>query len=225
MNIKQFAHLMPILVMLILSAAACGQTPEEGICGDEVCDEAEQANPALCPQDCAGGGGGGGGDDDSSSDDGTSGGDDWWAEVTWGCDLTENGEDHWTVDIIYEFNVGSDDQIRGSGTGEGRQVSCTRPGCESCSLTLDPFTVSISGLKQDEYFSIQMDPEYNMEQYLTCNGVTNGGRVYQLDLCKCQPGGPHDITIEAEEGGYTEFECPVPGGTAMGWITIHQGEP
>ncbi len=66
-----------LILLLVLSIVACGpsgggETPEgveavpsaetpggpgpgpgEGRCGDGVCDEAEQANPNLCPQDCA----------------------------------------------------------------------------------------------------------------------------------------------------------------------------
>lgn len=56
-------------VLILLAALACGPPsdgetpgatetplappPGEGRCGDGVCDEAEQADPALCPQDCA----------------------------------------------------------------------------------------------------------------------------------------------------------------------------
>jgi hypothetical protein len=235
---KRAALAAGVLLLAVLACSPLGgeesHTPtptlapaDESPCGDGVCDEVEQANPALCPQDCAAAGGGPADSASSSGDEAAEG--NWWAEVTWGCDLVPGGgsEDHWTVDIVYEFTVGSDGQLRGSGQGEGRRISCKRPGCE-CTLTLDPFQVTISGLKQEEYFSIQMDPEYNMEEYVfNCPGGVppGGGQVYQLDLCICQPGGPHDITLEAQDGAYTEFECPVPGGTAMGWVTLHQGEP
>jgi hypothetical protein len=187
-----------------------------------VCDDAEQAKPGLCPQDCIVNGGQA---ESASSSSSETSGEDRWGEATWGCDLTEGeGEDHWTVDIEYQFSVAADGRISGSGQGEGRQVTCTRPSCD-CSLTLDPFTVAISSLKQEQHFSIQMNPEYNMQQMLSNCPGSLGGRVYQLDLCKCQPGGPFDITLEARDGEQTDFECSVPGGSTVGWIQIHQGKP
>ena len=68
-------HVINVAFLVLLTALACGplgggETPEptqtpaptetpagpapgQGRCGDGVCDEAEQANPSLCPQDCA----------------------------------------------------------------------------------------------------------------------------------------------------------------------------
>jgi hypothetical protein len=34
------------------AVALQGEKPEPGACGDGVCDEAEQADPTICPQDC-----------------------------------------------------------------------------------------------------------------------------------------------------------------------------
>ena len=55
-------------VLVLLTAVGCGApggeetpagsttpappTPPQGHCGDGVCDEAEQADSSLCPQDC-----------------------------------------------------------------------------------------------------------------------------------------------------------------------------
>jgi hypothetical protein len=63
---KRWHTIIAALMMVGLATLACGPLgggetptptltlphPPEGRCGDGVCDEAEQANPALCPQDC-----------------------------------------------------------------------------------------------------------------------------------------------------------------------------
>jgi hypothetical protein len=70
-EIPVFAAVAAVAVLLV--AAACGPSVDEtaaatatlaaparspGPCGDGVCDEAEQADPALCPADCAAADGG-----------------------------------------------------------------------------------------------------------------------------------------------------------------------
>ncbi len=126
--------------------------------------------------------------------------------------------------------VDENGEIHGSGQGAGRQVSCSDPCC-ACSLTLDPFTVEISGLWQAGYFSIEMDPEYTMEQYFTsccAGGAPGGGRIYQLDLCKCPTGLPLEFTVEARDGAGRDIECTLPLNASTkveGWVTLHRKEP
>lgn len=69
MRTQRISQIILTLWLCSLALAACGATSptamppgpssppqrsptEAGRCGDGVCDEAEQANPALCPQDC-----------------------------------------------------------------------------------------------------------------------------------------------------------------------------
>lgn len=40
------------LVLALGSGPSAAQGPQRTPCGDQICDEAEQANPNLCPQDC-----------------------------------------------------------------------------------------------------------------------------------------------------------------------------
>ncbi|MBN2549918.1 MAG: hypothetical protein JXB15_12215 [Anaerolineales bacterium] len=56
---KQVFSLLVCLPMLACGLLACKTTPtltpppqNQGLCGNGICDEAEKANPKLCPQDC-----------------------------------------------------------------------------------------------------------------------------------------------------------------------------
>lgn len=227
-------------------ASLCPQdcvTPEpspEATCGDGACDDAEQKNPSLCPQDCAtptvAPVVGETPIDETPVDETpvvtptpTPAGQ-WEAEVVWGCDIDAGSGMawHWTVDITYEFTVGADGTISGSGQGTGRQTSCTDPLCD-CLLTLDPFTVEISGLRQEEAFSIHMDPEYRMMHYLSnCDEGAAGTQVEQLDLCVCPTGLPMDFTIDARDGATREIECTLPWAADVkvaGWIVLSPKKP
>lgn len=232
--------ILTLLVMIILSACASpstqslppsprqtptsappGPAPNLGGCGDGICDEKEQANPALCPQDCMVDPA-----DEPKEEEGEWSPEYWWAEITWGCDFQNPGSSNsWTVDIIYEFAVDGNGVLSGSGTGEGRNLKWMIEYCE-CSLSLDPFTVAISGSKQGDKFTIHMDPEYNMVETCTCpSGPINAGGLKQLEICTCQTT-PLVITIDAKDGGYASWECSVVGnGITEGWITLHQGKP
>jgi hypothetical protein len=156
----------------------------------------------------------------------------WTAEVVWGCDIdVGNGSTYsWTADITYEFSVGPEGKITGSGTGTSRRLRCTDPCCE-CSLTFNPFTVEISGLQQGDAFSIEMDPNYVMTQMLSncCPGGTEGGAtLFQLHYCRCPTGLPWEFTVDARHGAGRDIDCTVPVNASTrvaGWITIMRKEP
>jgi hypothetical protein len=221
-----------LVLTMILTAASCSSTGEtqgsspsgetqgsglsgetQGNCGDGVCDQAEQANPSLCPQDCV--------QQPPSGETGSEpqGGSAWSARVVWDCDADYgNGQiDRWSVEINYDFDVGADGTITGSGQGKQTRAECARPDC-SCSLAIDDFAVDVSGLQQEEYFSIQMTPRYSMQQCVEGANCPGCFPIRQLEGCGCV-GGPLDVTIEAQDGAIRSFECNpdlFPGAIAHG---------
>ena len=203
-----------IVVTFLISSCASSAEPE-GRCGDGVCDEAEQKKPSLCPEDCVqlppe--------EDEQEEATATVESGEWKASVLWDCDLEfPDGYDKWSYKLDYDFKVGADDKLSGSGTGTPTRAECVREGCE-CTLSIKELKVNVGGLKQGDYFSIELTPQYSMTECLTCPEVgTSCGSIEQVYACTCV-GGPLDVTLEAQEGAFRSFEC-----NTMGYIGVVHG--
>lgn len=220
-----------VFIVAVWSLTACGGiTNSKGSCGDGICDEAEQKNPSLCPADCVQlapeDQAGIAGEENEISDEEKDGekNNEWEAEVVWDCDLDYGGNtDKWSLKLNYDFVVDADGRITGSGTGQSTRAECTRKGCD-CALSISDISVKVGGLKQGDYFSLELSPEYTMTQCLTCPEVaTSCGDIEQLYVCVCT-GGPLDVTIEAQDKAIQSFECHSTGleGIAHGNTVISQ---
>jgi hypothetical protein len=183
------------------------QSGTKDTCGDGVCDETEQADPELCPQDCAQPPSEG---DDAQSEEPSRAGETWAGEVVWGCDLEHaSGTDTWTADLEYEFTVGADGTLAGQGSGTFRRAECTRGNCR-CWIEPGPIALEVSGLQQGAYFYIKLDPEYDLTYCTQCPGVDVlcGSGIRQLEWCHCSAaGGPLEVNIEAVDNQARMFEC------------------
>jgi hypothetical protein len=193
-----------LLVLMLTAVVACGSANESaGICGDNICDEAEQADPSLCPQDCLQQPPPGS-EPEEEVQPGVSS---WSARVVWDCDLDfgDGQIDRWSVEINYDFTVDKNGRISGSGQGKPTRTECQRPGC-ACSLLLDDFSVDVSGLQQEDTFSLQVKPHANMQYLLEGDHCPGYIPVQQPLVCTCISG-PLDVTIDAKDGAIRSFEC------------------
>lgn len=192
-----------VLILVVVVTSCSPSRSSESTCGDNICDEAEQADPELCPQDClqqppAGSG------PENGLQPGIS---NWSARVVWDCDLDAgDGQiDRWSVEINYDFKVDKNGKISGSGTGKPTRTECQRPGC-ACTLQMDDFTVDVSGLQQEDSFSLQVTPHINFQHCLEGDRCPGCIPNQQPLVCTCISG-PLEVTIDAQDGAIRSFEC------------------
>jgi hypothetical protein len=160
---------------------------------------------------------------DGPDEDGPSiAGQTWKAEVVWGCDSESvTGTDTWTADLEYEFTVGADGTLSGTGSGAFRRVGCTRVDC-ACWIEPGAISLQVSGLQQGEYFYINLVPEYDLTYCMTCAGITHcAGGIRQLEWCNCSAvGGPLEVNIEIADLADRVFECNPRTDGATGLISV-----
>ncbi|MBN2149616.1 MAG: hypothetical protein JW726_19670 [Anaerolineales bacterium] len=182
--------LLPVLLLCL--ALACGEssateTPAivapppaaggEVRCGDGVCDDAEQANPDLCPQDCA-------------SPELTAvpmpTAQVWRASTApmWTSyygDCPGRQVDDIFVEFEFTWSVDQEGVITGSGEGTMYAEAVSRcPDTEYGGIrTPDPFPVTVSGSADDNYWNIDLVANDLTQAYFT------NGEVYHEECMLC----------------------------------------
>jgi hypothetical protein len=153
--------ILPIcFVILTILLAACGPKTDEK-CGDGVCDETEQKNPDLCPEDCYTPGNMG---ETGSGEAG--GGSSWFGSATWSCymDRSGGGFDQWVAEMEIELSVDLEGNVTGSGFGEFVNSDCEVINC-SCSWDMSPISLTITG---------QMEPNGSNDPDHRLSEIANG---------------------------------------------------
>jgi hypothetical protein len=194
-------------------------TPEKGKCGDGVCDEMEQKNPDLCPQDCYTPG-----ILETSEGNGT-GMESWFGSGSWTClvDKGEAGQDSFSAEFEIDFSVAPNGSITGSGWGVFTSAVCQLAGC-TCEFDPGELTVSVGGKKVDGNLNLQIHPKAPMTQTATCpnSGTTITDMAGLLPGCQPATGGLSDFTIEAVEGATHTFSGGLTENiTGEGSVVIH----
>ena len=170
-------HLILIIFLIVVPSlvlSACllqgeTETPEEGRCGDGICDDVEKKNPNLCPEDCpppedkaedetgvvSGGSSDGETKEDSEqSDDGKeppAGGveslcatEDWLLTFS-GCGNMIGTEPSWDICIVFDSCITVDRNCQISGTGTGKYKTCSYSGACSYEVACSEFNMPVSG--------------------------------------------------------------------------------
>jgi hypothetical protein len=225
MNTKRFTRLLLLPSLMLAVTLACGlisggETPEPAQgsqgdhCGDGVCDDVEQANPSLCPQDCK----------QLPSEEKTSNGSanacaaGEWLLVVNGCaDVHGNAEPSSHICSSFGVCLTVDEQcnIRGNGQGQYDQDTCafTSPlGCMSYEVSCPDFPISVSGEIVSNTVRIQLDASQVFEQTTATEICTLHTQLYSGPFTLMQSGygsairngGGYFCEIEARDGAHAE---------------------
>ena len=137
------------------------EPPPIGPCGDGICDDAEQEDPSLCPQDCPPPGGGVSEGDTAPDEeeeeeppkegDPTTGKDDkkceprkWWFTFD-GCGTQVGAEPNYNMCVEVEACITVDENCQIQGTGKGTHTTCEYSGQCSYDVQCSDFSLPISG--------------------------------------------------------------------------------
>jgi hypothetical protein len=178
---------MTVCMALLLFACQAGESqatdtpqvqplPQSGKCGDQTCDEVEQKNPDLCPQDCLSAGGSSESEDEGKEEGGepeSGGGDaglpEGCAEEEWtltidGCGSLQNTEPSGALCTEISACVSVDSSCNLTGTGQGQYTTCgytSATGMCSYEVQCPSFEAPISGVVvlggEDDLFRVKLD--------------------------------------------------------------------
>jgi hypothetical protein len=218
MNFHRFLCVTLLLALLACFVAACssGSSPTpsvyqapggSGRCGDGECDEKEQANPALCPQDCT----------PVEKQPGACTAMDWLLVVNGCSDWHGNAEPSANICSSFKVCVTMDEQcnIQGSDQGQYDQSTCafTSPGgCMSYEVSCPDFPISVSGELASNMMQIRLDASQVFEQMTTTEICVTGKQVYSGPSSTMQTGygsairngGGYFCKIEARDGAHVD---------------------
>ncbi len=163
--------------LMVILGLACrgtsGETSNEGLCGDGVCDQKEQSDPKLCPQDCLPGA--------ESTPDELVCNPGQWTLVIDGCGTLAGTEpSNFLCTIITAcIEVNEACQIEGTGSGEYTNCDFSSPqGVCSYEIECPDFEMPIRGQvvideNGEEIFKIFTDASNIFEEGVqVCAGVT-----------------------------------------------------